>query len=236
MDCDKNKEFLFERWRAAWVYTLGDSHRSNNMCVGVFGTLWALYADELRCYHGPLHLVECLARLDKFVPDTPEFGKNIAELAIFFHDAFMGDVVQPPSTECALKPIGGEAASALFAASVLSTMDAPRVARQVSNCVNATDHTRTARCFITPEALFVHDIDLYCLADRWERFCATTWRIRREYPQYNDSAFAAGRIAFFQKMAERPQIFWSTTFERFNDAAKANLQRALQEYEDAKDG
>jgi predicted metal-dependent HD superfamily phosphohydrolase len=77
------------------------------------------------------------------------------------------------------------------------------------------------------DAAPVLDLDLMSLALPWPEFAHNTAAIRREYAHVADADFAAGRRAFFAAMLQRPRLFHTTWGAHLEDAARANLRRAL---------
>jgi predicted metal-dependent HD superfamily phosphohydrolase len=78
----------------------------------------------------------------------------------------------------------------------------------------------------------VCDLDLWRLASPWEAFQQHALGIRHEYLHLaaDEPAFWAARNAFYESMLARPRLFATNYFvDRFEEAARANMRRALQQ-------
>jgi len=175
--------------------------------------------------------VDCLGVLDRYAPRAAVFNKNTVELALFFHDAFMGVMAASQRVVGGVDAASGERASADFAGAIFTSVECPETARAVINCVLATQHFGDGLYIPSWETNITHDVDLHCLATPWAIFKANTRYIRQEYLQYSDEEFCAGRLRFYKDMASRPRLYLSAEFAPLEQVARVNLQKAIQEME-----
>jgi pantetheine-phosphate adenylyltransferase len=170
------------------------------------------YGEKNRFYHNQDHVDGCLSL---FAGVRDHFDDaEAAELAIWFHDA----IYDPKARD-------NEDRSAELARRTLAGLGVPplRVDR-VRKLVLATKHD------VPPDdadARLVADIDLASLAIPPEQFDANGAAIRAEYAHVPDDVFRAGRAAILRKFLERPKIYLTEPFAKFESRARDNLTRAL---------
>ena len=165
-------------------------------------------------YHVLDHVLACLDELGRSRDLAAD--ADAVRAALWFHDA----VWEPGRPD-------NEEASASLADAALSAAHVPGARRlAVRALVLATRHDRPAG---DPDARLIADIDLAILGadpddyDHYER------AVRREYGQWSDAAFAAGRAAFAAGMLAQPRIYATERyFRRLEAAARANLARSAR--------
>lgn len=165
--------------------------------------LLAAYSTE-RGYHDVRHLGEVLDRIDELGGS----GNEAVVLAAWFHDAVYDG-----------KP-DAEERSARWAEQEL---DDPEVARLVrlteSHRPEPGDHDGEILC----------DADLAILAADPERYAEYAADVRREYAQYDDAAFAAGRAAVLRDLLAKPTLFHTAyAREHWEQRARANVEDELR--------
>lgn len=199
---------MFERhWTATWqrLGLAGDDAWRDR--------LLASYAEPTRHYHTLRHLAECLALCD----DVAHLAERPGEVAIalWFHDA----IYLPLATD-------NEARSAAWAGAALAAAGAePDVVARVAALVMATarhdapDDVDTA---------LVIDIDLAILGAAPARFAEYERQIRAEYAAVPPALFGEKRRAVLARFLARPALYTTPALRaRFEDQARANLQRAV---------
>ncbi len=167
------------------------------------------YLEPHRAYHALPHIADMLQRgRDLQLTDV-----QIA--AIWFHDAVYDSQRKD-----------NEAQSAALAVTSLTAEGwAPRDVQLVERIVLDTEkHVPSV-----PEAEVVIDLDLASLALPWEGFTANTAAVRAEFLHVPEADFRAGRAAFFARMLERKQLFWTPYGRALEAQARANLARGLRE-------
>ncbi len=170
----------------------------------VFEQLVRRWSEPHRHYHTLEHLEECLAWLDLVG------GSRELELALWFHDA----IYEPAKTD-------NEAASAaLFARHAT----AGQLVERVSALILATaTHAGEGE----GDAALLSDIDLAILGAPPARYARFERDVRREYGQYDEATYAAGRRAVLSSFLERLAIYRTPYFQRLEAQARDNLARAL---------
>jgi len=179
------------------------------------------YAQPHRGYHNAGHLDELIVLAHAHTPDLDE----AEQLALLFHDA-----VYVPGA-----PRGdNERLSAVLMIATLATLrrqyddlaiGPPDLAR-AQRIIEATIHAAPPPA----EAARVCDLDLWRLAAPWEAFQQHALGIRHEYLHLfaDEAAFWAARNSFYESMLAKPRLFTTDAFvEKFEEAARANLRRAL---------
>lgn len=175
-----------------------------------------------RHYHNVEHLHECLAELAAVAGDLSTRGHRSIALAIWFHDAIY-DAARHDN----------EAASADLAAARLGQLgESPDVIATVGRLILDTAHRAEPA---TPEGRLMVDIDLSILgkpADRFDRYDAA---IRAEYAHVPWQDYRTGRLKVLRAFLARPAIYGATCFKAaYEDAARANLDRAISRLESAR--
>jgi predicted metal-dependent HD superfamily phosphohydrolase len=197
------------RWTALW-HRLGARGDSRS----VFDRLVAAYAEPARAYHTAEHIEECLTLLDASRVPVPH--PDEVETAIWFHDAVY-----------AAGNADNEARSAELARASLGDAGvASDVIGRISDLVLETRHVTVPD---QPDAALLCDIDLAILGRSREVFDVFERRIRQEYAMVPEPMYRRGRSEILRRFLQRASIFQTDWFrQRFEDAARANLERALK--------
>lgn len=172
--------------------------------------LIAHYDQPWRGYHNRRHIEEALDAVQLL-------GGGLAEqVAIWFHDAVYG-----------LGAGADERASADLADAELRSLGLARsMVAQVVRLVLVTEHHSPTPGDI-PGAQ-VSDADMAILAAAPERYDESVAGIRREYRQFDDAQFTAGRIAVLEGFLQRPALFHTPHGRRhWERPARANIAREL---------
>lgn len=182
------------------------------------GGLPARYLQTHRRYHTLVHIEYVLRRLDELSPDPADV--TALRLAAWFHDA----IYAPGRSD-------NEERSAFLAKDTLELVGAPptlgtEVARLVlltaTHDPQRNDRPGTVLC----------DADLSVLGSAPDEYDSYTLAVREEYALVPDDAFRAGRAKILRQFLARPSLFHTSTGrERWEDAARANIERELAELE-----
>jgi predicted metal-dependent HD superfamily phosphohydrolase len=178
--------------------------------TGLRDALAAAYADPGRGYHDTLHLQEVLERIAEIGRAGVAFDGDAVVLAAWFHDAVHDG--EP----------GDEERSAQWAERELTGALGAEVAR----LVRMTEHHRPADDDVNGAVL--SDADLGILAASPQRYADYVATVRREYAQYDDATFAAGRAAVLRDLLAKPHLFHTAHARAaWEDRARANVEREL---------
>lgn len=195
-------------WTTAWT-ALG----AQGDGLAEYRALLARYAEPHRAYHTRQHLAECLALFEQY----RSLAQQPAEvcLALWYHDA----IYDIPASD-------NEARSAALAATELAAAGVP--ANAVARIRELILATRHAAAPAGPDAALLVDIDLAILGADPARFAEYESQIRAEYHAVPEALFRSKRREILQTFLDRPQLFCCPALAaRFEDAARANLRRAL---------
>ncbi|GAA1632057.1 hypothetical protein GCM10009744_20440 [Kribbella alba] len=177
--------------------------------------LLARYAEQQRHYHDQRHLAEMLDTIDELadLADDPD----TVRLAAWFHDA-----IYDPQGD----PGENEEVSAQLAELELSAYGVP--AEQVEEIGRLIRLTAKHDCEPgDANGAVLCDADLRILslpADRYDEYAVG---IREEYAHVADRDFARGRMNFLQGLAGTPLYATSRGREKWEQAARENLQREV---------
>ena len=181
----------------------------------------ALYHHPPRAYHNLDHIRACLRLCDPndCAGKATTEAADAVPFAIFLHDCVY-DARRPDN----------EARSADIAAMLARDLGlSPATIETIHRLIMATTHKAEPADHL--EAI-IRDVDLASLAAEPAAFDANTRAIRQEYAWASDEKWRAGRAAFFRDMLARPRIYFTPVFhDRYEQAARANLERALKELE-----
>jgi predicted metal-dependent HD superfamily phosphohydrolase len=171
------------------------------------------YREPHRAYHTLEHIAECLTHFDGVRHLAP--NADAVEAAVWFHD-----VVYDP------RGADNEGASAAYAQATLKRLGADEpFAAEVARLIRLTRHDRP------PDDVagqLMVDVDLASLGAPAEKFDENGRNIRREFAHVDDAAYQRGRADILRRFAARPRIYFTSTFfDRFEQAARANLARAV---------
>ena len=154
----------------------------------------------------------------RFRPHDPA----AAELAIWYHDA----IYDPAASD-------NEARSAALLRADMTGLAAPALLEWAETLVRLTathDLPDGIPSALAADAALFLDLDMAVLGSSPAAYDAYERGIAAEYePVYGRTRFAAGRATFLSGMLDRPQLFLSRQCQdRFDDAARGNMRRALQ--------
>lgn len=79
-----------------------------------------------------------------------------------------------------------------------------------------------------PESSLVIDLDMLAMGLDYELFKSNNDNIRKEYPFITDTQYIEGRNKFLSSLLE-DKIFHSDTFMMYEDTARNNIKRAIEE-------
>jgi predicted metal-dependent HD superfamily phosphohydrolase len=196
-------ESLLQRWRALageGAEALGEA-------------LIRAWDEPQRHYHDQSHLFWLLDEADRRADliGAPIF----VGYAIWFHDA----VYMPGEPD-------NEKLSADWARASLAYD--PDLARRVGDVIEMTKNHAEGEA--DGDAAMFLDMDVAILGAPWEAYCRYAAGVRREFGQYPDGAFAAGRWRFLEKQLERRRTFRTDLYENeLGEAARANMRWELEE-------
>jgi len=202
----------FASWRQAWQ-DAGIAQADS----GLHRSVIACWSEPHRHYHTLQHLGECLALFD----EVREMAGHPGEVALglWFHDVFY----EPQRDD-------NETRSADWARSCLVGAGAAIAAAQrVHSLIMQTRHKAPPE---GADAQLLVDIDLSILGALPQRFDESDLQVRAEYSHVADAAYREGRRAILQGFLARPRLYSTDYFHsRFEERARANLQRALARLE-----
>lgn len=175
------------------------------------------YCEPHRAYHNLLHIADCLRQFDgvRFMAPDPD----AVEAAIWFHDV----IYDPRGSD-------NEGASAAYADDSLARLGAAEPFKaEVNRLVLLTRHDEPPKDLA---GQLMVDTDLSSLGAAAAVFDQNGQNIRREFAHVDDATYRASRAAILRKFAQRPRIYLTDVFfDRYEEAARANLCRALASLE-----
>lgn len=200
-------------------------------CLDEFGSpaIWdvlvAAYTELHRAYHTPQHLAAMFAQYDRVELYLGPAARAV-RWAIWFHDA----VYSTAAAEYASNEVRS---AALMRELLAGQPDASAVLEVAEALVLATASHSVPEQFPAGSVerraceLFL-DIDLAILACRPSQVALFDAGVRREFAQYSEAEFAAGRIQVLESFFARERVFLSDVFVPQEQAARANLTELLR--------
>ena len=206
---------ITKRWEDTWKKL-----NARTVPHNVFEELLKAYSSPDRFYHNLTHIQDCLSIFDQ----TSLLAVHLeeVELAIWFHDAVYDT-----------RRNDNEQKSAEWAVSAINQSGVEHaVAERVFNFVLATRHTTEVS---DRDAQFVVDVDLSILGRETEIYWQYENNIRKEYAWVPENLFRERRIEILRGLLDREYIYFHERYrERFEDQARANLERAIAKLINAK--
>jgi predicted metal-dependent HD superfamily phosphohydrolase len=197
-----------EAWSALWRRLGGRSDPRP-----LHHEILSAYTEPQRHYHTLEHLAHALELFDDARSHVRD--ADAAELALWLHDL----VYDPRARD-------NEARSAAYAARILDGGGVPsRLVERVAAFIMATRHVSPPE---DPDAQYVVDADLSILGGAPEEFDRYERQVRQEYAFRTDAEWREGRTGILRAFLERPRIFLTREFVRFEGPARANLERSLR--------
>jgi len=187
----------------------------------VYGSLHAAYSAPPRSYHTLTHVSWGLRRIDEIVRHEElddRINVSAVRWAMWFHDVSMtfGDGSADDEERSARKAFQEAKQAGL----------GTRFADTVLRLVLSTSHL--AEKLSLDESVLV-DADLSMLGSSQNDFDVYEERVRREWSQYDDQAFAAGRIQVLRRFLKKRRIF-TTDYgrDKWEARAQSNLRRSVE--------
>jgi len=186
-----------------------------------FTSVIKAYDDKSRSYHGIKHIERMLKELKEYEINNPDKIKNpeILRYGIFMHDIVNGsknDVED--SLEIALK--------------LLDKSKNPKFREQkdlLKEIILATKHDSSVPDEdLSLEAKLIADVDLAILGSDKKTYEIYAKQIRREYSQYPDDVYKAGRIAILEGILSKPNIYKLEYFQKkYQQKAEENIRNEI---------
>ncbi len=184
----------------------------------ILTALQAHYAEPHRTYHNWHHIEAMLRWMNS--GEFSVYDSDAIYAAILFHDAIY-DAARKDNEEC----------SALLAEDMLHSIFTPKSLSLVATLIRATTaHQMIDGLDAQQQSDLAHflDMDLSILGSDWPIFEIYEENIRAEYAIYPDAIFWPGRAAVLENFLKRDRLFFSDWgYDRFEDRARINLQRAI---------
>jgi predicted metal-dependent HD superfamily phosphohydrolase len=201
---------LLQRWRAL----------AGGDCDSLGLKLIAAWEEPHRHYHSTSHLIWLLDEAERrasLIHDRAFIG-----YAIWFHDAIY--VIGGKETDHSVWPDNETRSAAWARGAIADKALGDRVARVIE--MTRKHHEGEAD---GDAALFL-DMDMAVLGEPWEAYCAYAAGVRREFKDYPDGAFAAGRWRWLDQQLERPRTFRTDLYEtERGETARANMRWEREE-------
>ncbi|HYG75237.1 MAG TPA: N-methyl-D-aspartate receptor NMDAR2C subunit [Planctomycetota bacterium] len=206
---------------AEWTELL-DRLDAGSCSVPVYRELERRYLEPHRAYHNLQHIQHCINEFSAVRGQCP--NPDAVELALWFHDA-----VYDPRAKDNEERSADLASAFIRDAELGETFDA-----NVRRLILATKHAAVPTEL---DEQIIVDVDLAILGQAPEVFDTYEKNIRAEYAWVPEAEFRAGRSSILKKFLERPVIFSTPRFrERYEAAARANLQRSMAKLNVTLDG
>lgn len=171
------------------------------------------YTGEDRHYHDLSHLKNMFKHLEGYPGAIQD--RDSLEFAIWFHDVIY-DSSQSDNEE----------QSAAIAKQQMTRLGVPF--RQVERTFAHILATKTHETPKDADTALLLDLDLSILGDTWENYNGYTAGVRKEYAQYSDELYHAGRSKVLQHFLAMPSIYKTSHFRALlEEDAKKNLAREL---------
>jgi predicted metal-dependent HD superfamily phosphohydrolase len=182
-----------------------------------FEMLSTMYGHPPRAYHNLDHIRQCLETYDA-VRNLAE-DRDCVEFALWLHDC----VFFPERSD-------NEDRSADAAAMIAGLLGcSPEFTLRVRELIGVTRHHEPPS---RGDPALVADIDLSILGHPWEIYDAYRRAIHTEYGWAGQDLFRQGRMAFLQRMLDKPAIFATRYFKQeLEEPARENIQRELDEWQ-----
>jgi predicted metal-dependent HD superfamily phosphohydrolase len=206
---------LHDRWHAlaARVGAFKDPAESDL----TFDMLQTLYTHPVRAYHNLDHIAQLLGVFDsaRLLADD----KDLVEFVLWLHDCVYF-----------AERADNEERSADAAAMIAGLLGCePGFAARARECIRATRHSGQPG---RGDAALIADIDLSILGAPAPEYDAYRLAIRAEFAFAPDEQFIPGRMAFIQRMLDKPRMYATPHFYgELEDKARENLQREMDELE-----
>jgi predicted metal-dependent HD superfamily phosphohydrolase len=196
----------FEHWRTLWhrfsVFDDGEDWHAR---------LIAAWSEPQRGYHTLQHLDECLRLFDEVRAAGLISRPDLAEMALWFHDAVYEPTVsdnEERSADMALQAVCDDEAAHEIARLIMLTKS----------------HTPGDGV----DDAWIIDIDLAILGQPWERVLEYEGQIRQEYSWVPPEVYREKRVEILRGFLDRKQLYrtdWAR--QRLEQPARKNLRQLI---------
>jgi predicted metal-dependent HD superfamily phosphohydrolase len=203
-----------------WNKTLKHMGFEDNDISESFNNIIGAYDNKSRSYHGIKHIEKMLKELKDYEINNPKEIKNpkILRFGIFMHDFINGsknDVED--SLEIALK--------------LLDKSKSQKVRDQkdlLKEIILATKHSRNIPEDSPIETKLIADLDLAILGSDKKTYEIYAKQVRREYSQYSDDDYKAGRIAVLERFLSKPIYKLEYFQKKYQKKAEENIRNEIE--------
>ncbi len=201
----------FVTYLAELLMRLGvDEARAADIC----DDLWRRMTAPSRHYHTPVHvlgMLSCAEEMSLALSDAEQ-------LAVWFHDAIY---------EVDAAPGDNERQSADWMIEVLSDAGADAaIVHAAAQMIRWTACHLEAE--VPPAYQTVLDLDLWGLSAAPDIFSRQSTAVRSEMAHLGEEQYSRNTIAFFQRLLERPRLYRTDTFARFEAAARQQVTSEIR--------
>lgn len=210
-----NSDPLRSRWEQLCVRVGAFKHADEGDLT--FEMLTTMYGHPVRAYHNLDHIRQCLGVFDG-VRGLAE-ARDEVEFALWLHDCVFF-----------AERSDNEERSADAAAMISGLLGCtPEFTRCVRELIAVTRHHEEPG---RGDPALVADIDLSILGQPWEVYDVYRHAIHDEYAWAGQDLFRQGRMAFLQRMLEKPSIYATRYFQQELEArSRENMDRELAEWQ-----
>ncbi len=182
-----------------------------------FDMIRTLYTHPPRAYHTLDHIAQVLDEFDLVFRLADD--RDAVEMALWLHDCVY--IAARPDNE------DRSADAAAMIGGLLGC--SPEFLAKVRAGIMATRHSSDPG---KGDPALVADIDLTILGSSREQYDEYRRQIRAEFAFADDEPFRVGRMAFVQRMLDKPRIYATPHYARaLEDRARDNLYHELDELE-----
>ncbi len=206
------EEFVKERWEQLTAFS-----NKNDVKEKLWQDIVYRYCEPHRAYHNLNHIAYIFSLLSSYLPQV----KNPAVMgfAILYHDIVYDTYRKDNEKESA----------EMAAIHLTELMVKKEIIEQVKVFIMATKlhEVPTEHSLSNDLALFL-DLDMAILGEDFETYKMYSSRIRKEYAQYSDELYRAGRKEALEKFLSSENIFITEEFRIvIEDAARKNIRREI---------
>lgn len=189
----------------------------NKSLLEAFDTLLAMYEGENRYYHGKSHLLYMLQLLDSVKSNVDEGDLIPLFLAILGHDCIMESK----------DGVSAERRSADYVSSLIYSLWNTKV----HSAIISTSHTEQEPIELMGDlSRILVSLDLAILGASESLYNKYATNVRKEYMQYSDQDYKAGRIKVLETLLEKARNQALIKFKplaHLNERAVRNIEREL---------
>jgi predicted metal-dependent HD superfamily phosphohydrolase len=205
-------EYLHPKWQQLTAFS-----KKEELKESLWNEIAEQYSESNRHYHNLNHIANLFSLFEKYVAEIKQ--PAIVGFAIFYHDIVYNTFREDNEEQSALK-----------AREHLQQLNINKsLLQNIESFILATkDHEVPADFPFANDLSYFLDFDVAILGSKWEDYFRYSHNIRKEYGQFPDAVYKAGRKQALERLLNKQQFFYTPQLkEVYEENSRENINKEL---------